>query len=270
MGQSARDRVLPALRYAANLAQRVLLPLGMRMSRRISGHRVTFDPGTDIGLHLLISGSFESHAISLCSDYVRSDGVVLDIGANIGVHAVQFSDLVPHGKVICVEPASRTFDYLLRNTRSIQNVVPINVALSDVSSLLTFYVAADNAYSGLKDTRRKPIMGHETVACFRADDLLLPLVEGGRVDLVKIDVEGFERQVLVGMQALIAKYRPVIFCEVFGGSHSNPDPQSTVDFCAGLGYDPFVLDGEKLRPVTEHDDRLYNYFFIPRDRNGVR
>lgn len=215
-------------------------------------------------MHLLLSGRFEAHAIALCANYVRTDGVVLDIGANIGVHSVQFADLVPEGKVICVEPARTTFDYLLRNIGPLRNVVPLNVALSNISGVLTLFVAADNAYSGLKDTYRKPILGHENVACFRADELLKPLLMETRVDLIKIDVEGFEHQVLEGMRELVALHRPVIFCEIFGGSNSNPDPQGTVDFCVSLGYDALVLDGQALRPVAIHDDRFYNYFFIPR------
>lgn len=264
MQPTLMDRALPLLRTMANLAQRMLLPLGLRMSRTVNGHRVRFDPGTDIGMHLFLTGRFEPQAIARCAEYVRPDDVVLDIGANIGVHTVQFSDLVPQGKVISLEPARATFDYLLRNVAQLQNVVLLNAALSDKTGLLTFFIAADNAYSSLKDTHRKPILRQEIVACFRADDLLGPMLEGTRVGLVKIDVEGFEHQVLQGMRALIARHRPVIFCEIFGGKSSNPDPQGTLEFCLSLGYDAFVLDGPELRSVSTHDDRYYNYFFIPR------
>jgi FkbM family methyltransferase len=263
MQPTLMERALPLVRAAANVAQRLLLPLGLRMSRKVEGHRVRFDPGTDIGMHLLLRGRFEPEAIARCAAYVRADGVILDIGANIGVHAVQFADLVPEGKVVCFEPARATFEYLLRNVARLENVVPINAALSDAPGLLSFFVAADNAYSSLKDTQRKPILRRETVACFRADDLLVPLLEGARIDLVKIDVEGFERQVLEGMQAILARHRPVVFCEIFGGGHSNPDPQGTLAYVRTLGYEPFVLDGAGLRAVATHDDRFYNYFLIP-------
>lgn len=264
MQQTLMDHALPLMRAMANLAQRTLLPLGLRMSRTVNGHRVRFDPGTDIGMHLLVAGRFEPQAIAHCAGYVRPDDIILDIGANIGVHTVQFSDLVPRGKVISLEPARATFDYLLRNVARLPNVVLLNAALSDKTGLLTFFVAADNAYSSLKDTQRKPILRREIVACFRADDLLGPLLDGARVGLVKIDVEGFEHQVLQGMQTIIAQHRPVIFCEIFGGESSNPNPQGTLEFCLSLGYDAFVLDGTVLRPVATHDDRHYNYFFVPR------
>src|SRR5262249_40886618 len=160
--------------------------LGLRMSRRIGNHRIRFDPATDIGMQLLAIGRFEPDAIAQCAKHIRPQSVVLDIGANIGVHTVQFATFASAGKVVCLEPARSTFDYLLRNVRDLQNVVPMNVALSDSTSLQTFFVAADNAFSGLKDTRRKRIVRQESVACYRADELLLPLLAGHKIDLVKI------------------------------------------------------------------------------------
>jgi hypothetical protein len=144
------------------------------------------------------------------------------------------------------------------------NVIPLNLALSDSTGLQTFFVASDNAYSGLKDTKRKPILRQEFIACFKGDDILPAIIENRRVDLIKIDVEGLETQVLSGMKEVIAAHRPVIFCEIFGGQQSNPDPASTVRYCVSLGYDAFVLRGGHLVPAGAHSDRFYNYFFIPR------
>lgn len=257
-------RLKSSLIWAKTPVQRFLALLGLRSSRKIAGRKFYFDPATDIGLELLVTGQFEQNAIRQCANFIRPDGIVIDIGANIGVHTVHFADVARFGKVICFEPARSTFGLLLRNVQHLANVIPVNVGLSDSTSLQPFFVAADNAYSGLKDTNRKPILRQEFIACFKGDDILSPLIEEKRVDLVKIDVEGLEMQVLTGMKGFIAAYRPVIFCEIFGGQQSNPDPASTVQFCVSLGYDAFVLSGSQLVPAGPHTDRLYNYFFIPR------
>jgi hypothetical protein len=101
------------------------------------------------------------------------------------------------------------------------------------------------------------------VACYRGDEIVPALVRGGRISLVKIDVEGLEVAVMRGMEQLLRAHRPVVFCEIFGGANSNPDPQGTLEFCVSLGYEAFVLADDRLIPATKHRDALYNYFFIP-------
>lgn len=256
----------PLLIWAKKPVQAILARSGLRPSRMIAGHRFFFDPATDIGLELLTMGAFEKNAIAQCANFIRPDGVVVDVGANIGVHAVHFATCARLGSVVCFEPARSTFSYLLRNVGHLSNVVALNVALSDSTGLKPFFVAADNAYSGLKDTNRKAISHQETVACLKGDDILSALLRNRRVDLVKIDVEGLETEVLSGMREFIVAHMPVIFCEIFGGKRSNLDPESTVRLCVSLGYDAFVLSGEHLRPAGTHNDSLYNYFFVPRNQ----
>jgi FkbM family methyltransferase len=256
----------PLKTAAINASQRLFRPLGLRATRTVAGHKFVFDPATDIGMQLLFTGGFEEQAIRQCSRFIRPAGMVIDVGANIGLHAVRFADFVKGGKVLCFEPARSTYALLLQNLKNVTNVVPLNIALSDANGLQDFFVAADNAFSGLKDTRRKPILRQEPVACFTGDAILQPLVQDQRVDLLKIDVEGFETQVLRGMKEFIARHRPVIFCEIFGGSHSNPDPQATVQLCLDYGYEPFVLKGAQLVATREHSDEFHDYFLIPPER----
>jgi FkbM family methyltransferase len=261
------NRLKASLNWTKAPTRRLLALLGLGWSRKIGGHRFFFDPSTEIGLELLVTGQFEKDAVAQCAKFVRPDGIVVDVGANIGVHAVHFADMAPSGRVICFEPARSTFAYLLRNVQHLTNVIPLNLALSDSAGVQTFYVAADSAFSGLKDTQRKAILRQESIACFRGDEILRALIaDDQRVDLIKIDVEGFEMQVLEGMREFIVVHRPVIFCEIFGGQHSNPDPESTVRFCTSLGYDAFVMRDGQLMPADTHDDTLYNYFFVPRHR----
>ena len=232
-------------------------------SRKIAGRPFFFDPATDIGARLLRTGKFESEIISHCAAHIRPESTVIDIGANIGIHTVHFAQAARLGKVICFEPARETFARLLKNVAGLANVIPLNIALSDKPGLRQFFVASDDAYSGLKDTRRKEVLHQEWVTCFSGDVILEPLTRDTRVDLIKIDVEGFERQVLDGMRALLTTHRPVICCEIFGGEHSNPDPAGTVEFCVSLGYQAFVIKGDQLIAPATHDDALYTYLFVP-------
>lgn len=253
----------PKLSLAVAHIRKLLSDPRVGPSVHIAGSRFYLDPSTDIGYCILTSREFEGQEITTCSKYIRTDGIVIDIGANIGLHSVHFSRAAQSGRVISVEPSRSTFATLLKNTAKLPNVIPLNVALSDGNGTQTFYVAEDNAYSGLKNTRRKAILRTEHVACFAGDYILAPLIQDARVDLIKIDVEGLETQVLTGLTRIISKHKPIIFCEIFGGEHSNSDPETTIRFCVDLGYVPYVLEEGNLIPVTQHDDRRYNYFFIP-------
>lgn len=227
----------------------------------IDGRNIIYNPNSDIGRNLFFNGHFEKNELSICKQYIAQDSIVLDIGANIGLHSVYFSSIASKGFVVAFEPAPQTYQLLLKNSGS-SKIISVNIGLSDKSEFVDFYEASDDAYSGLKDTKRKPIRNIRKVLVFKLDDLFAnQLLQ--RIDFVKIDVEGFEQNVLLGMQHIIEKYRPVIFCEIYQGVNSNSHPDETVSLLTSKGYSAFVMAEGKLVPYEKHADALYNYLFVP-------
>jgi len=237
-------------------------PLETGVKCTILGHDFRYDPDTDIGRRLYSHGGFEQEEIRFCHQYIKQQSVVVDIGANVGLHTLFFSEFARNGLVLSFEPARDTFFYLLGNVQHLKNVIPINIALSDAVGIAEFFAASDDAYSGLKDTKRKEIVNKYSVVSMRLDDILLPM-NLDRIDFVKIDVEGLERNVLSGMAGIMEIHRPVLFCEIYKGDNSNEDPDETVHYVMGKGYHAFVLNGNGLARYTKHDDNYYNYFFLP-------
>jgi FkbM family methyltransferase len=229
---------------------------------QIYGNKFYYDLNTDIGEVLFLSGQFENNEILQCKKYVSKESVVIDIGANIGLHSVYFSNWASNGMVFSFEPAHNTFTKLVKNINKHQNVFPLNIALSDESGLKTFYETIDNAYSGFKDTKRKSIKSVSKILAYNLDDFFNK-IELDRIDLIKIDVEGSEQEVVTGMIKTISKYKPVIFCEIYKGTNSNPNPILTIDTIVSYGYTPFVLKEFELVDFQYHDDNFHNYFFLP-------
>src|ERR1700677_2889010 len=95
------ERLKLFLIWAKAPFQRLLYPFGFRSSKRIAGRKFFFDPTTDIGLELLVTGQFEKKAIAYCANFIRPDSIVLDIGANIGAHTVYFADAARPVWAIC-------------------------------------------------------------------------------------------------------------------------------------------------------------------------
>ncbi len=252
-------------RWLKNTARLALRKAGVTLKRRFHGRQVYFDPSTDIGWELLAQGRFEHQEIELCRAFLSPRSVVIDIGANIGLHTVAFSSMASEGLVISVEASPQTFRWLLRNTQGLSNVVPLDVAMGSRNGVAEFFVAEDDAYSGLRDTGRKTLLRVVRVPCYTGDHVLLPLLPR-KADLVKIDVEGLETEVIAGMPALLAESRPIVFCEIYGGQLSNPDPEVTIRSLSERDYRPFTFDGQALRVFKKHDDSAYNYFFVPEEK----
>lgn len=145
------------------------------------------------------------------------DGVAVDIGANIGLTALALAALLPRGRVIAAEPSPRT----LRALRQ-------NIALNGLGDRIAIEAAAVGAEAGEAEfhdsdhsagshllspgTMRAEQLGRITVPVTSLDRIAA--AHGlHRLDLVKVDVEGFESEVLDGAAAVIARYRPAFILE---------------------------------------------------------
>jgi FkbM family methyltransferase len=234
-----------------------------------SGKRIIhYDPViSGIGWPIYFKGAFEKDELDVCTRFLTKKSIIFDIGANIGIHSLFYSEAASEGMVYAFEPAQNTYKSLLNNIKSVPNIIPLNVGLSKVSGILTFYECENDALSGLKNTLRSKVSQESRVVCFSGDELFrsLPL---NRLDFIKIDVEGLEQDVFEGMKNIISSFMPVIFCEIYAGLNSNRNPVQTINYLADMGYSVYVLSNKKLLPYVNHNDREYNYFFIPKNKTA--
>ncbi len=215
---------------------------------------------TDIGRKIYFTGDFEKVELSLCKKFIKSDSTVIDIGANIGVHSIYFAEAAPQGKVLSIEPQVTIYPVLLQNISKFNNIIPLNVAVDLDLKISSFFIADDNAYSSLKDTKRKKILNVKQVVTLPFD-LIINLFD--KVDFIKIDVEGFEKNVLASMKSLLLRDKPVLFVEIYQGVNSNEDPMGTVSMLVDMGYHAYIVNNVgSLEKFTSHSDSNYNYFFI--------
>lgn len=241
---------------------------GQFRTERIGNFMVTYEPSTDIGGRLYRGEQFEKIEINIAAEYINSDSTVLDIGANIGLHALHFSAVAKNGLVIACEPQPKTFKTLEKNIyqNNIKNIVPLNVAIADTAKIANFYVMTDDAYSSLIDTGRKVLNEKIKVLCTTIDGLLGEI----KVDFVKIDVEGLELSVLHSMRNLIQRNHPVIFCEIYKGKLESYNPQDTISYLENMGYSVSrIIDGVMVEfcSGSQHEDQYYNYFFLPKGKS---
>jgi FkbM family methyltransferase len=161
--------------------------------------------------------AYEERVRSAFLAAVRPGDVVWDVGANVGLYTSLFGELVgPAGKVVAFEPVPQSYRALLEGTTEVANVVALNRGLSDRPGRMPMVIAgeptaATNSFFGDGPGERIEL---ELAA---GDDL----AEGEQLplpDVVKIDVEGFELEVLTGLRGTIGEPRcRMVLCEVHFG-----------------------------------------------------
>ncbi len=227
-----------------------------------------YDPLSVIGKKLFESGQFEEDEIRFFAKLLgnREAPVVLDIGANIGLHSIRWAAACPTLRSYAFEPSRETLTMLRNNVVQSGHAPRIEVipmAVADRQGAGNFFHCVDDAYSSLRDTHRKQVETSYQVDITTIDSF----VSGRRlskIDLVKIDVEGLELEVLNGAIETLRRLRPHLFVEIFAGTHSNPDPEGTINRVRLLGYEPYIFQNGAPKPFVRHSDEFYNYYFCPK------
>lgn len=149
-------------------------------------------------------------------DWVLPGGTVIDVGAHYGAYTVALSALVgPEGRVLAVEPADHALSVLRRNIEinAAENVTVLAAALGEESATATLHMHGDQSRASLNQFAEGDT-GSQSVAVACLDDL----VQGGPVDFIKIDVEGYELPALRGADRILSENRPVVQFELQPGA----------------------------------------------------
>jgi FkbM family methyltransferase len=188
------------------------------------------------------------------------DGVVLiDCGANIGVHTIECAvEMTGWGSVLAIEAQERLY-YALAGNIALNNcfnarAMHAAVAAADgtMRAPVPDYLQPGSFGSlELKPRETAEFIGQkidyspgamQEIRCMKLDSLALP-----RIDLIKIDVEGMEMEALAGGRQLIAKHRPIILVEWL--KSPKPELHQTLE---GFGYRVFET-GRKFLAIHPTD-----------------
>ncbi|MDO8693476.1 MAG: FkbM family methyltransferase [Sheuella sp.] len=162
-----------------------------------------------------IKGEFEPEMVVLFKSLIRSNDVVLDVGANIGCTSILFGNLAE--KVYCFEPSPTTFGYLEKNVKNarLDRVTPVNVGLGKESGMFELTFSQSDRSGGFVSNLTSASQGHqvEQIKIIKGDDFMNES-KVPKIDFIKIDVEGFEKSVIEGLSATIARDQPIVVLEL--------------------------------------------------------
>lgn len=176
------------------------------------GIKMEVDISDYIG-HYLYFGFLDHSAEKLFSLCTETSNVI-DVGANIGWTALRLARKAVKGKVYAFEPDPFNRDRCLENVKrnALGNLEVFPLALGNTESTINMEVRTPSNRGGNRIAPRG-LGGTVPVQVGRMDQMT-PISELEKIDLIKIDVEGFELQVLKGASGVLRKHKPILFVEL--------------------------------------------------------
>ena len=235
------------------------------------GDRLVFRANTAsfIEWRIFFFGGYEPEVAAFLPHALRPGRSAVDVGAHAGIHTVRMARLAAPGLVVACEPNPSTFERLARNIElnGLTNIRACQLALLDVERDGALYVprpgfeSNEGASTLSRHLTDSPRVTSVQVQATTLDELTASLgVED--IDVLKIDVEGFEAAVLAGARAVLERDQPTLIFEC------TPSLWEAEGFCLSsltsylrsLGYatDPLSLTPGGLVPAAEGLPRFKN------------
>ena len=190
----------------------------------------------------------------------RLDSTSINIAVDIGAALGSYSGIVKNKskKVYAFEPGSKHFNYLSK-VIFWTNIELVNSAVGAVSEKMTMYTAGmdEDALHTATLSRSNPVSSASNVVETSVQQISLDsffevqINKGDSIDFIKIDVEGYELEVLEGGRRLIEVFHPLIICEIEWRHNSRY--KEVFQFLFDLGYECEYFAYGRLNKLPNSD-----------------
>ncbi len=182
--------------------------------------------------------------------YLKQGDTVVDVGANIGTETLTAAVMVGGGgRVIAIEPHPRIFGYLLQNIASngCTNIEPIQVAIAETEGILSM---SDD----LLDTSNAMNPTGPLAVSAKPLDVVLEQFAPLEVDLLKVDVEGYEYSALRSAGVTLKKVQ-CVYCEHINARRFGRNKEDLITLLAAAGFEAshMVGDDQNLLAFRDRD-----------------
>lgn len=212
------------------------------------------NPNDSIQGYLANNMFFDLEGLEYMSQFLNPNSVVLEIGSNIGNHAVYLSKEIEVKSIYVIEPIPRSYKLLLANIALNYchnvNVDFIGVGLGSFNCTGYPYLRDGINNLGAATISPEPLNVHidnklEPVNIVTGDSLFGDI----NFDFIKIDVEGMELEVLKGLKETINRCKPKMYVEVMGYNERD--------------FDIWVDENDYKRIATFPDCDFFNIMIAP-------
>jgi len=197
---------------------------------------------------------------------IPDDGIVLDIGANIGIMTVHLARKLSKSKIISFEPVPCNLIALKKiiSFFYLKNIEVIETALGNQNGQTKMVLPIINSVKmqGLSHVVHQKITEFNHGEIFNVPvqtlDSFAEKKSLEKINAIKIDVENFEYFVFEGGKNLIETHHPLIYCELW----DNENRQKCFTFLENLNYTINIISNKKLEIYNPEIHQTQNFFFI--------
>lgn len=224
-------------------------------------------------LSKLIYNGFEKKERDYVMSMLNIGDIFVDVGSNIGLFSLSASKKVGEtGKVICFEPAPTTFNRLLENINinSLNNLDVRNIGLSDEQGELKFHLYKDG-YDAWNSFAKDENLNYDDAINVPISTLdhELESIDKSKIKVIKIDVEGWEKFVLLGGREFFINFDPIVMMEFTDTNTFNAGYgiHELYDMMANWGYSWYRL-GDNNELNIESKQFRYPYVNLIAIKHG--
>ena len=211
----------------------------------------------------------ERYIITKLLRIIEPGDICWDIGANIGFYTCLLASQVGDtGAVVAFEPAARTCGYLHENVslNRFTNVTVVNKGIGDKPEQRHLYYSEAGLAEGtasLKYTDRRTTS--ERVTLDTIDNIFREL---SAPDFVKIDVEGYQLEVLKGGEYYLRTHAPLLMAELKDVGETNRSAFKEIeDYISDLGYQLYEIEKHSIRRCEKLSDTTRRNFFLVKEQS---
>ena len=200
-------------------------PKGKTIIQTLYGFNIIVNPIVDQGIDRSIYyfGTYEPGTLHIISKCIKTGDSFIDVGSNIGLITLYAASLVGEsGKIYSFEPFNNTFNILLENIKlnNYNNIVPINLALGAKKERRSIFQKIKESRGSASLINPKNSSSANQVFVETLDNFITNN-EISQIRMIKIDVEGWELEVLKGSRSILEDTNAPIICIEYSRLHPN-------------------------------------------------
>jgi FkbM family methyltransferase len=198
---------------------------------------------------------------------IPKKGVILDIGANIGMMSTTLAKNFPDSTIYSFEPIPSNNKAIKRVMKyfNIKNILLSEIAVGNTNGEIEMVLPVINnskrqGLSHVREANNDEAWNNGEVfkvPIKRIDDLT-DLWANKPVSAIKLDVENYEFEVLNGARKLIEQSKPIVYTELW----ANQNRTNCINFFKELNYDVKIYENGHLTDFVDQNE--INFYFIPK------